>query len=90
MPGSTVGETETGWLGTVRDICPGGLAFLLRRRFEPGTLLIIELSGHADSGPCSFPVQVLHATQQGKKRWIIGCEFLSSLSEEELKALIGE
>jgi hypothetical protein len=87
MPASTVCETETGWLGRLRDICPGGLALLMRRRFEPGTLLIIELSYQAEKRACSFRVKVLRATPEGKRRWIIGCEFLSPLSQQELRTL---
>jgi PilZ domain len=87
LPASTAAETRTGWLGKLRDISPGGLALLLHRFFTPGSLLIVELSDKAERGACSFPVQVVHVSPEGKRRWIIGCEFIRPLSEEELQAL---
>jgi hypothetical protein len=48
--------------------------------------LIIELQAKGASR--SFPVQVVHASAEGKRLWIMGCEFISPLSEEELQALL--
>jgi hypothetical protein len=86
---ATAEERDTGWLGRLRDISAGGLALLLRRRFEPGALLIIDLSDKLQAKERSFAVHVVHATPEGKRRWIIGCEFISPLSEEELQAFVG-
>jgi hypothetical protein len=90
IPGSTAEEPETGWLGRLRNVSTGGLGLRLRRRFEPGTLLLIELLDEAKGERRSLPVQVIHATAEGRKLWTIGCQFLSPLSDEELKALVGE
>jgi hypothetical protein len=67
-----------------------GLTPVLRRRFEPGTALTIILLDKARRGVHSFPVQVVHATLEGKSRWLIGCAFLSPLREEELQTLVGD
>ena len=91
MAAATALESETRWLGRFRDVSSAGLTLVLRRRFERGTSLIIELSDKAKRrGARSLPVQVVQATPEGKSRWIIGCEFLRPLLEEELQALIGE
>ena len=83
---SKADETETHWLGRLRNVSPGGLALRLSRHFEPGILLIIDLE--VQGGTRSFFVQVIHATPEGKRHWIVGCEFISPLSQEELHALI--
>jgi hypothetical protein len=83
----TAEESETRWLGRFREVSREGLSLVLRRRFEPGTALTIELSDKPRRGVRSFPVQVVHATPEGKSRWIIGCEFLRPLSDEELQTL---
>jgi hypothetical protein len=87
---ATAEEAETCWFGRVRNISCGGLALRLHRRFEPGTLLVIEWPDEAKEESRSFAVQVIHATAEGHRLWIVGCEFLRSLSEEELQALVGE
>src|SRR5437868_7404438 len=38
------GLAEASWLGTVRDISQGGVALILKRRFEPGTGLFVEVA----------------------------------------------
>ncbi len=50
---STTDASVTGWLGRVQDISHGGIAFvILRRQFEPGTKLIIDLATNA--GECEM------------------------------------
>jgi hypothetical protein len=83
----TAEESETRWLGRFRDVSPEGLTLVLRRRFEPGTSLIIELSDKRKRRARPFPVQVVQAVAEGKGRWIISCEFLRPLGEEEWQAL---
>jgi hypothetical protein len=87
---STADEAETAWSGRLREISLGGLSFLLNRRFDPGTLLIIELSDKAKGRARAFLVRVVHATLEKETRWIIGCKFVSPLNEEELQTLLGE
>jgi hypothetical protein len=90
MAASTAEESETRWLGRLRDISAGGVTLVLRRRFEPGTSLMIRLSGKLRHRARSLPVQVVQTTEEGNSRWIIGCEFLSPPSEDVLQALIEE
>jgi hypothetical protein len=65
------------------------VGLVLDRRFEPGTLLIIELSEKAKGRVRALGVRVVHATQR-ETRWIIGCKFVSPLNEEELQTLVAE
>lgn len=79
-------EASTGWLGRLRDISTGGVALALRRRFEPGSVLELELETKSGC-PRRLSVRVVHATQERNDRWIIGCAFASPLSKEELEEL---
>jgi hypothetical protein len=86
---TTADEVENGWWGKLRNISSGGLAVCLSRPFEPGTQLIIELSDKMNRRTRSLPVQVVHAAAEGNRLWIIGCEFIRPLDEEEVQSLVG-
>ena len=80
-------DANTAWLGKIRDVSAGGIALTLKRRFEPGASLIIEVE--TKSGwPRRLSVQVIHATQDENGRWTIGCDFASPLSQEELQTIL--
>jgi hypothetical protein len=80
-------DSDTHWFGKIRDISVGGLALAMSRPFDVGTLLIIDLE--VKGGLRSFFVDVVHATPEGKKRWIMGCKFICPLREEDLQAVVG-
>jgi hypothetical protein len=87
---TTAVQAETIWLGNFRNISLPGLSLLLDRRFEPGSLLLIELADKAKSGARYWSVRVVNVTPEVKRRWIMGCEFIHPLSEEALRALVEE
>jgi len=61
MENLTAEEAKTGWLGRVRDVSPGGIALILNRRFQPGTMLVVDLSTKAEETR-RLPVRVVHST----------------------------
>jgi hypothetical protein len=82
-------ELDTAWMGKVRDMSCAGIGLSLKKRFEPGSELMVELS----EGPNlvrRLLVRVIHATPDKKGRWIIGCMFDRPLSQEELQKFIAE
>jgi hypothetical protein len=87
---SSGGESEMAWLAIVQDVSPCGIGLLVRQRFEPGTLLTLELSARFDEVTRPLPVRVVHAAQESKSLWTIGCAFASTLSQEELQKFIAE
>jgi hypothetical protein len=87
MSASTANKAVRGWGGRLRNISSAGLAVRLSRPFEPRTRLIIELTDKAKRRTYYFPVQVVHATAEGNRLWLIGCAFLRPLSENEVQAL---
>ena len=82
-------EAKTGWLGRVRDVSPGGIALILNRRFQPGTMLMVDLSANAEEGR-GLQVRVVYSTPELKGRWIIGCAFGRVLTQAELQTFIRE
>jgi hypothetical protein len=67
----------------------GGVRLHLRRRFEAGAGLAIELPGPDDAPPATVLARVVHIHGQEDGSWVLGCSFVSRLSDDELKALLG-
>jgi hypothetical protein len=86
---STATQLETSWWENLRNISPHGLSLVLDRRFEPGSLLMIELADQAKARGRYWSVRVVTVTPEVKRRWIMGCEFIHPLSQEELQTLRG-
>jgi PilZ domain len=80
-------ELDTAWMGKVRDISRTGIGLSLRKRFEPGAVLLIELS-ESPKLLRNLEVRVVHATPDKKGRWIIGCTFARPLSAEEMQIFL--
>ncbi len=83
------GEPELAWLGKVRDVSSAGISLSMSRRFEPGAELIAELSVKPDA-TLLLLVRVVQANPDKKGLWIIACEFIFPLSEEELQICLRE
>jgi hypothetical protein len=77
-------------LGRVLTISRTGIGFTTNRQFWPGRILIVDLSDDSKGISLRLPVRVIHATPKKKNRWLIGCEFISPLSQEELQTLLGK
>ncbi|MCS6851805.1 MAG: PilZ domain-containing protein [Gemmataceae bacterium] len=75
------------WPAQVRDLSPRGIGLLLKRRFEPGTLLAVELQSLSQSYSRTLVARVVHAKAQSSGDWMIGCMLASRLDEDELEAL---
>src|SRR5262249_28305277 len=90
-PAISFGKHEIGttWLGAVRNISLTGIGFTTSREFDPGRVLIIEVSDDLTGITLRLSARVVHARPKRKQRWMIGCEFLSPLSQEELQILLG-
>jgi hypothetical protein len=71
----------------VQNVSRVGISMAMRRSFELDTELLVELSDRADALLRLFQVRVIHATPGGNRRWIIGCQFVSPLSDEEFLTL---
>ena len=72
----------------VRDLSMNGLGLLSWRRFEKGTVLLLQfLENYASISPL-MPAKVVHVKPQLTGEWLIGCALVRSLSEAEVQRLV--
>ena len=85
QPVAARANSDVSWPTKIRNISVGGVGLVLDRRFERGTGLAIawQAKGAESSGP--FLARVAHATTHPDGLWLLGCAFLSKLSNEELQ-----
>src|SRR5262249_39835014 len=81
-------EAAGHWQGTVQDLSVAGIGVLLERRFEPGTVLAVELRSPDHSVTRTLEMCVIRVSRAGQKRWLVGCVFTQPLSKEELRQLL--
>jgi hypothetical protein len=74
------------WPATIRDVSTGGLRLRLARRFERGAGLAIELPTE-EGGTTTVLARVNHV-EPGEGGWLLGCTFISELSDDEVRAIL--
>jgi c-di-GMP-binding flagellar brake protein YcgR len=72
----------------VLDISATGVGLLVDREIENGTLLSVELHNAAGTAEHTMLACIVHVTRQAANEWALGCNFIRSLTEEDLKALV--
>ena len=78
-------EWQRAW---VLDLSLGGVGLLLGRPLDMGLTLVVVLKSTADKKTYELPARVCHASRQPDGDWIIGCEFATKLTDDELDALL--
>ncbi len=71
----------------IRDISTGGFCLHTSRRFEPGTVLSVDLAADAGRRAPLPTARVRRASAGEGGVWLIGCQFLTPLSDDEFEAL---
>jgi hypothetical protein len=74
-------------MGKIRDISGAGVGLLLQQRFEPETLLTLELENTGRTSSCTFQVRVIRVAPQ-PGGWLLGCTFTPAISEADVQALL--
>jgi hypothetical protein len=69
----------------LQNISRNGFALIADRRWDPGTVLVIELP--AAEGVTATRVRVVHTTSQLGGCFLIGCAFDVPLTDAQLQAL---
>jgi PilZ domain len=72
----------------VLNISRGGVGLLLGRRFPPDTILTLGLEATTQEFLPPVSVRVVRAQQRDNGDWVLGCEFLRPLGDDELQALL--
>jgi len=78
-------DGETGIPAVITDISRGGLKVIAARRFEPGTVLSVELPAVSGEAALAVLACVVRAQPHGDKDWAMGCRFSGELSDEQLQ-----
>ena len=71
----------------VRNVSRTGIGLTSDRRWEPGTMLVLEMPPVEDVPPRSVRARVVHATLQVGGTFLVGCLFQQPLSDADLQAL---
>jgi hypothetical protein len=88
QPVAARSDNDLHWSGAIRDISTGGVGVVLKRRFEPGAGLAIELPASGDCPEQTLLARVRHASRLPDGRWLLGCAFISELSDDEVQSLV--
>jgi hypothetical protein len=88
QPVATRNDKDHVWAATIRDISIGGVGLVLPRRFEPGMGLQIELPGAEPGMGETLLARVVYVRRLPEGTWLMGCSFISQLSEQELERLL--
>ena len=82
------GVGKTLWPARVLELSSAGVRLLLRRRFEPGACVLVELANGARIFSCALVMRVAHVGEQGDGAFILGGAFARKLTQPELMALL--
>lgn len=85
---AATGEEEQRWTAIIRDISASGVALMLKRQFDPWTILDVEFQSADGSIVYTLQTRVVHSTPQRSGVWLLGCVFARELGGDELKALL--
>jgi hypothetical protein len=72
----------------LHDISPNGLALLLTARFDPGTILTVELRSAGRRGSYTLLARVVHTTPRPDGSWTTGCALVQRLPDDLLDELV--
>jgi hypothetical protein len=76
------------WQGEALDISLTGIHLQLDRRFEPGSVLRVEVRGEDNQAVANWLVRVRWVREVVSRRWSIGCSFNQSLTDQELESVL--
>src|SRR5688572_26354331 len=71
QPTSAWGRKDSRWPAAISDISAGGVRLIIRRRFEPGVGLAIELPGNDSNEPSIVLAKVIHVRALPDGSWAL-------------------
>jgi hypothetical protein len=86
LVGSGTDSVEV-WPGTVHDLSPRGVGLVIPRRFEPGTVLRVDLESSSGT-PRELPARVANVRSEAAGHWFHGCVFPDPLTDADLRDLL--
>src|SRR5262249_25410520 len=82
-------ETRAGitFMGGARNVSRGGMGLIVGCRFEPGTVLLIEVADGPGDMPRLIPALVVHARPLPYRGWFLGCSFPAQITDADIASL---
>jgi PilZ domain len=84
---SPLAERETVLPVCVRDVSANGIGFLSTRRFERGTILLLQLQEEGDVLSPLLVGKVVHVCAEADGDWLIGCSLTRALAQADVHDL---
>jgi hypothetical protein len=81
------GQTESP-PARIENISTTGIGLRVGEPLKPGTVLVLKLQSADGRLSRPLPARVMHATQQPVGHWLVGCQFVRKLSDEDMQALL--
>jgi serine/threonine protein kinase len=75
------------WPATITDLSLTGLCLLAKRRFETGSVLEITFTLTADDTTINQLARVRWAKSTETKSWLLGCEFVKAIADDDLNMI---
>ena len=72
-------KEEILWVARIQDVCHEGVRLLLMRRFDPGTLLRLEIPGQSQDKPLLIQARVIHVLPYPNGSFGLGCRCASAI-----------
>ena len=77
------------WDAKIQDISGAGVCLQVERRFEPGSVLAVDVLPAEPAGIPTLFAKVLWVRQVGPRKWCVGCAFRQALDPGELETVLG-
>jgi serine/threonine protein kinase len=81
-------ECQTQWEAQVQSLSASGIGLHLSRRFEPGSILTVELTSSAGDVVRIREIRVVRVARMPEGGWFLGGILTEELSKEELRLLL--
>jgi serine/threonine protein kinase len=85
-PGVT--DCQTSWEAKVCDLSVTGIGLLLTRRFEPGSILTVDLTSSSGDTRRTREIYVVRVSPVDGGQWFLGATMTEKLTREELRRLL--
>jgi serine/threonine protein kinase len=79
---------QTSWDAQVYDLSVAGIGLILVRRFEPGSVLTVDLANSAGDFKRTREIRVVRVARAEGGSWFLGATLMEKLSKEELRLLL--
>lgn len=72
----------------IQNISATGIGLRIGQPLKAGTVLVIKLQSADRRLSRPLPARVMHATPQAEGDWLVGCQFVRKLSDEDMQAVL--